>query len=91
MNVRWTEDAAEDLRGIFQYIASDNVDAARNVCSKIVDNIDSLSGFPRKGRPGRVGGTRELVISGLPYIVVYEVADHALLVLKIVHGALRWP
>ena len=46
--------------------------------------------MPHRGRPGRIESTRELVLSNLPYIIVYRVFDERLLILNIVHGAQRW-
>ncbi|MCK4790011.1 MAG: type II toxin-antitoxin system RelE/ParE family toxin, partial [Desulfobacteraceae bacterium] len=43
------------------------------------------------GRPGRVAGTRELVISGLPYIVVYTDQDGMVVILRVMHTSLKWP
>ncbi len=43
------------------------------------------------GRNGRVPGTRELVISGTPYIAAYRLAGNALRILRIIHGAQEWP
>lgn len=47
--------------------------------------------MPNRGRPGRIENTRELVLSSLLYIVIYQVFDERLLILNIVHGAQRWP
>ena len=47
--------------------------------------------FPLRGRPGRVNGTRELVISPLPYIVVYRIRENFIEIAKVLHGAQRWP
>jgi toxin ParE1/3/4 len=47
--------------------------------------------MPHRGRPGRIESTHELVLSSLPYIIVYRVFDEGLLILNIVHGAQRWP
>jgi toxin ParE1/3/4 len=43
------------------------------------------------GRPGRVPGTRELVVAGTPYIVAYRVTASRVDVLAIIHAARRWP
>lgn len=43
------------------------------------------------GRPGRVKGTRELVVNGTPYRVVYRVEAEVVLILRVLHGAQRWP
>jgi toxin ParE1/3/4 len=50
-----------------------------------------LAGSPGLGRPGRVAGTRELVIPLTPYIVPYRVRDDAVQIITILHGAQRWP
>jgi len=45
------------------------------------------------GRLGRVAGTRELVLSRTPYIVIYEFRgpDEEIYILRLLHGAQRWP
>ena len=91
MQVRWTESATKDLRGITRFIRKDNPSAARAVAKAIVDASESLSQFPLRGREGRLDNTRELVVSGLPYIVVYKVARMAIQILHIYHGARNWP
>ena len=53
--------------------------------------IEALATFPNRGRPGRVEGTRELVFTGLPFVAVYRVTDDVLEVIRILHGAQRWP
>jgi toxin ParE1/3/4 len=91
MKVRWTQPAAEDLRQITRYIRKDNPTAARHVAKTIFDAANDLNTFPRLGRVGRITGTRELVFPGWPYILVYEVSEHAVEILHIFHGAQDWP
>jgi toxin ParE1/3/4 len=43
------------------------------------------------GRPGRVTGTRELVVDGTPYILPYRVRNRVVQILRVLHGARRWP
>jgi toxin ParE1/3/4 len=50
-----------------------------------------LAEHPGMGRPGRVEGTRELVIAGLPYLVAYLHRGDTVTVLRVVHGAMKWP
>lgn len=57
---------------------------------RIVERVSGLAFYPLIGRPGRVEGTRELVISDTPYIAIYRVKDRVE-VLRIRHGAQRWP
>jgi len=50
-----------------------------------------LHSFPNRGRPGKKPGTRELVVRPLPYIVVYQVSEDVVYVVRILHGAQKWP
>jgi addiction module RelE/StbE family toxin len=55
-------------------------------------SVRRLVDHPQSGRPGRVEGTRELVVPGTPYVIVYRVeADQIIVVLRVLHGAQRWP
>jgi toxin ParE1/3/4 len=90
MRVRWTTDAADDLERICDYIAETSPDTARRVAKTIVEGVASLRTFPKRGRPGRVDGTREFVFAPLPFVAVYEVHEEVY-VLRILHGAQRWP
>jgi addiction module RelE/StbE family toxin len=92
MVVRWTEPAARDLTRICNYIGGHSSAAtARRVALSIYEGVASLSEFPEQGRPGRKSGTRELILSGLPYLAVYRLRGDALEVLRILHGAQNWP
>jgi addiction module RelE/StbE family toxin len=91
MRVRWTTDAAEDLEQICDYIARDRPGAARRVADDITKAVGGLSTFPNRGRLGRVEGTRELILAPLPFIAVYEVQTEQVVLLRILHGAQRWP
>ena len=90
MRVRWTTDAADDLERICDFIAKDRPESARRVAETIVQGVGALDTFPERGRRGRVEGTRELVFASLPFVAVYEVLDQVQ-VLRILHGAQRWP
>ena len=91
MRVRWTSDAADDLERISDYIAEDRPETARRIAVDIIQSVDALDTFPNRGRPGRVEGTRELVLAPLPFIAVYEVHEQDVQVLRILHGAQQWP
>ncbi len=58
---------------------------------RIEAEVERLARFPEIGRPGRVEGTRELVITGTPYIAAYSLAGARILILRILHGAQQWP
>lgn len=92
MRLRWTRLAERDLDEIADYIGADNPAAAARVVLEIVDQVETLlPQHPAIGRPGRVPGTRELVIRGLPYIVPYRVRDSDLELLRVLHASRRWP
>ena len=92
MRLRWTRLAERDLDGVAQYIEADNPSAAARVVLEIIDQVETLiPQHPAIGRPGRVPGTRELVIRGLPYIVPYRIRDNRVELLRVLHTARRWP
>ena len=88
----WSPEAVEDLASLRAYIEQDDPAAAQRVALHIVRNIATLlSQHPDMGRPGRVPGTRELVIPRTPFIVPYRVQGDTIQVLRVFHGARRWP
>jgi addiction module RelE/StbE family toxin len=91
MRLRWTTPATNDLYKIVQHIQQDNPVAASTVAETLYTGCSSLENFPHLGRKGRIAGTRELIFSGLPYIVVYRVVDKVIEILRIYHGAQNWP
>jgi toxin ParE1/3/4 len=88
MTVEWLEAAIADLAGLHAYIAIDNPAAAGRMVQRILTSTEALAAMPSRGRPGRVPETRELVIS--PYVIAYHVGEHVQ-VLRVLHGARRWP
>lgn len=91
MLVRWVRVALENLNAEAAYIAEDNPAAARRTVELIVDSVKQLEQFPAMGRPGRVPGTRELVVTGTPYVVPYRVRAGHVEILRVFHGVRRWP
>jgi toxin ParE1/3/4 len=90
-SVVWLDEAVADLRAIGEYIARDNAEAAYRVMRRIKAAADTLADSPEMGRPGRVEGTRELVISDLPYILPYQITDDAIRILAVMHTSRKWP
>ena len=91
MDVRWAPRAADDLEHIARYIQQDDPEAAHRVAQTIYERAEGLRTLPNRGRPGRVEGTRELVLPPLPFIIVYRVLPEAVEIVRIIHGAQRWP
>lgn len=91
MRLEWSAFALADRVGIFDYIETDNPRAAVIVDERISTQVERLTRFPQSGRPGRIAGTRELVISRTPYIAAYRIAGNLVRILRILHGSQQWP
>ncbi len=91
MRLTWSALAIADRLAIFDFIEQENPAAAVRIDTKIELGIRQLLQFPESGRIGRVTGTRELVITGTPYIAAYAVLPARIRVLRILHGAQVWP
>ena len=92
MKIAWSPEAIEDLASLRAYIAEDNPAAARQVVLDIIQNVEQLlPDNPNIGRAGRVPGTREFVIPRTPYIVPYRFQRNTIQILRVYHGARRWP
>ena len=91
MKIRISPEAEQDLIEIFDYILVDNPLAAEKTLDVIYREIRYLCEHPNLGRVGRVSGTRELVLSGAPFIVPYQVKKNTLEILRIYHSARKWP
>jgi toxin ParE1/3/4 len=81
----FAEPAEHDLGGIIDHIALDSVAAAENVYRAIVAAAERLTDFPEMGRAGRLPDTRELPVTGLPYLIAYEVGAGVVTVLAVFH------
>lgn len=90
MKIFWTLAARKDLKTIETYIKQENPAAAINVVSKIVNKIKTLLDNPSLGKHGRFIGTRELVITNLPYIVPYRLKNDKITVLRIMHTSRKF-
>lgn len=91
MRLTWSAFALSDRDGIFTYIEAHNPTAAIAIDERIVAAVRRLHDFPESGRPGRVAGTRELVITETPYVAAYHVSGETVRILRVLHGAQQWP
>lgn len=91
MKIEWNVFATEDREEIFAYIEEDSPEAAVRVDVEIESQIEVLAVSPEIGRLGRVHGTRELVIVHTPFVVAYTISDQVVTILRVLHGARRWP
>ena len=88
----WSPEAIADITALRAFIEEDDPAAAQRVVLHIVRNVETLlSQHPEMGRPGRVPGTRELVIPRTPFIVPYRLQGDVIQVLRVFHGVRRWP
>jgi toxin ParE1/3/4 len=89
LKIRWTEAAASDLESAYRFLPQQNRSAEDKLINRILAAIEILELFPEMGRPGRVQGTRELVIA--PLIVAYRARATEVQILSVLHGARKWP
>lgn len=90
LKLEWTQAARRDLLEIIKYIAEDDPDAAQRLKDAIESSVDRLLMFPESCPPGRVPGTRELVVHP-HYVVVYIETHSAVRMLRVLHTARQWP
>ena len=91
MKLIWSPEALDDVADVRSYISLDNPEAARTVTQRIMTLVGQLLLIPNLGRPGRVKGTRELVVSGTRFIVPYRITVDRIEILRVYHAARRWP
>lgn len=91
MMIKWLEDAIDDLQALRQYIANDKPSAVNRIAKQILKTINLLSNQPGMGRPGRVVGTREIIVASTPYILPYRVKNNSIEILRLLHAAMEWP
>jgi len=91
VRVEWTRAASLDLESVERHLSRDNPDVAIDTVFEIIRRVEVLAEHPGLGRPGRVEGTRELVLGRLPYLVPYIDKGDTIVILRVLHGAMKWP
>jgi addiction module RelE/StbE family toxin len=91
VRLTWSAFALSDRDSIFTHVEAQNPAAAVAIDERIVAVARRLRDFPESGRPGRVAGTRELVVTGTPYVAAYQVTGETVRILRVLHGAQQWP
>ena len=91
MEIQWTTPATEQLVCAYEYVLEENPAAAERILNHIWEAVEILQRHPRAGRKGRVPGTRELVISGPPFIVGYRMEKNHVWIFAVWHEARKWP
>lgn len=90
MIILWLVSAERDLEALTEYISEDSPTTALEVFTTIRRSVEKLKLYPFVGREGRIERTRELVIPGLPYIIVYSIAQEVR-ILAVLHASRKWP
>jgi toxin ParE1/3/4 len=89
--IAWSPRAIAHLADLREFIAHDNPGAAGSIAMTLLAAVERLAEFPSRGRPGRVAGTRELVVPGTPYVIPYRLRGDRLEIIAVFHGRQRWP
>ena len=91
MLIKWAKAAERDFDKAVEYIAQDAPMAATDVARRIIEAAEKLASHPGMGRPGRIKGTRELIVPGLPFILPYKEKANAVFILRVLHTSRKWP
>jgi toxin ParE1/3/4 len=91
VTIVWSPRAIDHLTGLRACIARDSPDRAAETAATLLAAVEGLEKFPNLGRPGRVSGTRELVVPGTPYVIPYRQRGTRLEIIAVFHGRQRWP
>ena len=86
MSIVWSPRAIGHLAHLRAYIARDNPEAANQIAATLLAAVERLAELPGLGRPGRVPGTRELVVPGTRYVISYRLRGDRLEVIAVFHG-----
>jgi len=73
------------------HIAAEDRQAAARVARRVREAVEHLAKYPEAGRPGRVEGTRELVVPDTPFVIPYRVAARRVEILRVFHSSQQWP
>lgn len=92
MRICWTRQASRDLDSVRAFLAPENPLAAVEQVLRLIQVVEeTIAANPAIGKSGRVPRTREFVVPGTPYLLVYRVHRGVLEVLRVLHGARQWP
>jgi len=91
VTIVWSPRAIRHLTDLRAYIARDSPDAAARIAERLLTAVERLAALPNLGRPGRLSGTRELVVPGTPYVIPYKPRGERLEIIAVFDGRQRWP
>lgn len=91
MNIVWSAAAVRHLLEAIDFIRAESAKGSLSVRRRILKTAARLGQMPNSGRTGRIEGTREAVVPGTSFIVVYQVSKDAVEIVGIWHTARLWP
>ncbi len=91
MKIRWLRTALRNLDEEAAYIAATDPGAARLVVARVLEAVAALAGQPAIGRPGRIPGTRELVVPRTRYLIPYRIRADQVEILRVFHTSRKPP
>jgi plasmid stabilization system protein ParE len=91
MRVKWLRNALRNLDAEASHIATDDPQAARLVVKRVLGAVEKLADQPSLGRPGRVPGTRELIVRNTRYVVPYRIRGGTVEILRVFHASRKTP
>lgn len=91
MRLIWSPQARDDLQQMLLFLADKNPYAAKALLLRIEEAAEQLIENPYLGRPGRVPGTREWVVTHSRYLLPYQLFPDRIEILRVYHGARQWP
>jgi len=91
VRIEWLPEARFNRQSQLAYIGEHNPRAAMAMGDALKAAVARLADFPESAPRGKVPGTRELVVTGTPFIIVYRIENSAILIVRLLHGAQRWP
>lgn len=90
MKIIWSRSADKDLEEACGFIALDNLKAAQNLALRIYKIAEHLKKFPLLGKEGKIEGTRELILSDMPFTIVYRIEDDVIGISRIINHSRNW-
>lgn len=93
MQVRWLSTALQNLNQEADYFAQESPQAARLMVQRIHQAVNLLADNPALGHPGRIHGTKELVVPDTRYILPYRVSPRLerIEILRVFHSSRNVP
>jgi len=92
-NIEWTDPAWADIDELADYLIGqeESFQLVEKIVKRILQAPEHLSVMPWSGKPGRVQGTRELLVQKTRYSLVYSVSDTTVFILRVIHSSRLFP